>query len=607
MTAPFQPLKLPAGLEEPGIYVGFVLDSDPGLSAPNKRELIFGYMTAGYPGVPDAPVTGLNITDVENTFGPKSMLAHRYAAAKAEVPIGFEAVLVPLLEPSAGTASAITFEITGEPVAGVLSSATAAAAADTMTVSLRGRSVQVGIRKDDTWEAIATAAKTLWDDLYTAPAAMTRAGAALTLTAPHKGAFDNGALTITFASGGTSGIAAKIGTLTVSGIAGAAGTVTVTMGKHTATVAVANTDAATVTGSALLAKINSTSNPVRIAQPGTATGVLTVFTRNGRPVRPLKISSAETGIAPQAVADSFGTAGAGLPSISAALANLAALDESYKAWSPFWSSTAELSSMVTSIEAQAAAPYQKGQMAVISVVGSFAELAAADLQSATTPKLNSSIRYPVLWAQCAPNADWELNVRLSAAIAGDDLVASASRNWDGYEFHGTEDAPLVPIHPADRPTVDERNAAIATYRTAPITVNSKGNMALVWGGNTYKPRGFKDAKLRNISAQLTLDYYTADLRSYLSSLFGADSPTGAKKIKQLSEPRTVNTVKKESVEAAVYRWIKRLDEADLFDGADDKRDAIKAAIIVSPTRIDVNVPFSPLADLNIMAVQGIVQ
>jgi phage tail sheath gpL-like len=150
MTAPFQPLKLPAGLEEPGIYVGFVLDSDPGLSAPNKRELIFGYMTAGYPGVPDAPVSGLNITDVENTFGPKSMLAHRYAAAKAEVPIGFEAVLVPLLEPSAGTASAITFEITGEPTAGVLSSATAAAAADTMIVSLRGRGVQVGIRKDDT-------------------------------------------------------------------------------------------------------------------------------------------------------------------------------------------------------------------------------------------------------------------------------------------------------------------------------------------------------------------------------------------------------------------------------------------------------------------------
>jgi hypothetical protein len=57
----------------------------------------------------------------------------------------------------------------------------------------------------------------------------------------------------------------------------------------------------------------------------------------------------------------------------------------------------------------------------------------------------------------------------------------------------------------------------------------------------------------------------------------------------------------------VYRWIKRLDDADLFDGAEAKRDAIKAAIIVSPTRIDVNVPFSPLADLNIIAVQGIVQ
>jgi len=55
----------------------------------------------------------------------------------------------------------------------------------------------------------------------------------------------------------------------------------------------------------------------------------------------------------------------------------------------------------------------------------------------------------------------------------------------------------------------------------------------------------------------------------------------------------------------VYRWARRLDDADLFDGSEAKRDAIKAAIVVSPTRLDVNVPFCPPADLDIVAVSGI--
>jgi hypothetical protein len=55
----------------------------------------------------------------------------------------------------------------------------------------------------------------------------------------------------------------------------------------------------------------------------------------------------------------------------------------------------------------------------------------------------------------------------------------------------------------------------------------------------------------------------------------------------------------------VYRWTQNLDDADLFDGAEAKRDAIRAAVVVSPTRIDVNVPFCPPADLDIVAVTGV--
>lgn len=597
MSDPFVVAKLPAGLEEPGVYVQIVTDGDAGLSAPNNRCLLWGYMQAGYPGIPDSPGRGLSQSDVEATYGPKSMLAHAFAAAKAQIPIGMECVLLPLLEPASGTASQVKVEIIGEPTAGVLSSATAAAAADTVYVLMRGRGVAVGIKKDDAWDTIATNIKSAWDDLYDAPAVCTRSGAELTFTGQHKGDYDNGAVEVSFVSKGASGVAAKLGTLTVTGIAGAVGTVQVKANKSTLTYDVPNTAAATATGTGLVKKINGTSFPVRAAEPGTPTGVVTLLFVNERPVRPLTISSTETGIAPQAVADAIGTAGAGVPSLATALTNLTAVDDAYRAWSVFWRGATELGQLATHIEAQAAVPLMKGQIVLFATVQSFAAMASTNIPTATTPRLDSTSRYVPMWAQCAPNAEWELSARYASAVAAEPYV---SRNWNKLELIGTQSAPLVAIHAADRPTVDERNQAISVFRHAPITVNGQGNLYVVWGGNCYKAKGFKDAKLRKVSSQLTLDYYRSDLIIYLSGEFDA------KKLKTLSQPRTSNAIEPASIEAAVYRWTRRLDDADLFDGADAKRDAIRAAVVVSPTRIDINVPFSELADLDIMAVTGVV-
>src|SRR5262249_25682441 len=156
----------------------------------------------------------------------------------------------------------------------------------------------------------------------------------------------------------------------------------------------------------------------------------------------------------------------------------------------------------------------------------------------------------------------------------------------------SDSAPALSIHPQDRPTRDDRNTAIG-LRHAPIAVNGNGNLYVVWGGTCYKAKGFKDKKLTKLSARLTLDFYRTDLAQYLDGLFGG------KKVKTSSPPRTSNSLDTKSVEGAVFRWCKRLDDADLFDGAEAKRDAIKAAVVVSPTRIDVNVPFVPPADLDI--------
>jgi len=600
------PAKLPAGLEQPGVYVTLVSGSDPGLSTPSKTCLIWGYKTTGYPGATDAPVSAISQGQVASDFGPSSMLAQRYAAARAQQPYGAEILLLPLSEPAGGTASAITITIEGEPASGVLSAATAAASADTVWLGMRGRGVWVDFKKGDTFAAIAAAIETKWADLASAPAALVRVGAALTLTAPHKGAFDNGAVECSFVSKGTSGVAASVGTVTVAGVAGGVGTVQLKLGRSTPTVAIAGGETAVQTGNKILAAINGSSYPVRLAQPSVATGVLTVFLVNGRAVRPLGFSSTETGIAPQTVTDAFGTQGMGVPAISAALSNLSAYDVAIKSWAPFWTQVAELGSLATHIEAQAMVPLQKGQNAVIGSTVPFADLAATNLATATSPRLDSSTRYPIVWAQLAPNADWEFNVRLCAAIAGEEYQG---RNWNGFEFRGAEDAPLVPIHPADRPTLDpdEQNAAIATYRTAPVTVNSAGRLAITWGGNSYKPKGFKDAKLRKIATQITIDYLRSDLRNYLESRLGSSSPGGAKKIKVLSEPRTAYSTTPEEVKKLVFVWMKRADDADLFDGAEAKKGAIEAAVLVSPTRIDVNVPISTLADLDVVSAVGVIE
>ncbi len=590
--------NLPAGLEEPGVYVQYLFGGDQGLSAPNKRGLILGYMTPGYPGRPDEPIVISSADECEVLFGPKSMLTHAYAAAKAQQPLGWEAVLLPLLEPSGGTASSVTVEFVAEPIDGVLQSNTAALSADTVYVLRRGRGVAVSFRKGDDFDTIAAAVKAAWDQLYNAPAKCTRSGAALSFDSNHKGDFDDGAMEITFASAGQSGVAAKLGTLTVSGAAGAAGTVTVRANKGALTVDVGNGDTAIATGTALRKKINSTAFAVRAAEPSTASGVVTLFYVSRRPVRPLSISSTETNITGQTVADSVGTAGAGVPTLAAALVNLSAIDEAYRAWSLFFRSANELGQVAAHVEAQAAAPIQKDQIVLFCTVQAFAAMATSNVPTATTPRLDATPRYAPLWAQCAPNAEFELSARYVAVIAAEPYV---SRNWNYLELIGSSSAPIVPIHIADRPSVDERNVAISTYRHAPITTSASGNLVVTWGGNCYRAKGFKDAKLRKISAMLTLGYYRADLRLYLDGLYRG------KKLKTLSEARTANAVEPSSIEASVYRWCARLDDADLFDGAEAKRDAIRAAVVVSPGRVDINVPFSPLADLDQLAVTGVVE
>lgn len=596
-NTPFQIANLPAGLKEPGIYVTVRSDGDPGLSAANQRCLLWGYQSSAATFPPNTPVRAINQDQVDAGAGATSMLAHAYAAAKSQVPIGAEIYLMPLIAPSGGTAQVISFEITGEPSLGVTSSATTATAADTMTVKYRGRGVTIGIAAGDAWATIATNFKTAWDLLLNAPASCGISTATLSLTSPHKGLYDNGALEVSFASNGASGVAAKLGTFVVTGTAGvaSAGSMLITMGKHTATVTITDTETNTAVGTAIVTKILSDSYPIRVAQPATPTGTVTIYYVNGRPVRPLSISAVLTGVTTQTVSASVGTVGAGMPTLTSAIANLNQLDDYYKVWSVFYTTTTELSATAVQVEAQAAPAILKQTVVIFETTASATSVANTDITNATTPKLSTSARYMPVWGQFDINAGWENASRIAAAVASETYVAA---NWNRLELQGDVDAPCLGIHPGDRPTTDERNTVIASYRHCPLTVNSEGNVVVTWGGTSYKNKSSKDAKLTKLSGRLTLDYYNSDLVATLE-------PYVKLKLKSLSEPRTNRATSPRRIEAAVIRWLKRLDDADLYDGAEALQAAVRAAVVVTPGRVDVNIPFNPPADIDIIAPVGI--
>ena len=123
---------------------------------------------------------------------------------------------------------------------------TAALAADTCTISYRGRGGSFGIKVGDTWATIATNAQTFLATIPDFPATVTISTDTLTLTARHKGAFDDGAVQVDFANAAGSGCAASPGTYLFTGTAGVGGTATLTLGVGAPSFTVTASDTAIV-------------------------------------------------------------------------------------------------------------------------------------------------------------------------------------------------------------------------------------------------------------------------------------------------------------------------------------------------------------------------
>lgn len=590
--------NLPPGYKRPGVFFSYRI-GDTGATVPNRRVLLFGYVPSGAPAVLNTPFLALSKDQVDSlASGPQYMLPRAYAAAKSQLPagVGAEIWCVPLPAPSGGVKAIHRITFLAAPVAGVLGSNTTAKTAVQCRIRFSGIGTTFQIAQGDTFAQMATKALAALQLLPDLPLSVTISGGDTLLCEDwHAGEHGNDMPILVEFSNTDAGVAASPGTVTVSGPATGAGTFTVRGTVKSAQVSYINAEVDATVAARMVAKLNSDSYSVAAATASPATGVVTLFYRNERPLHRVSASTSGAGIT---VASALGTSGSGTPSLTSALTTLAADSQSYKCWAPFWVDLSNWGTLAAHLIGQNETPIEKNQVAIASLSLSLTDVATLDLAANTSPALTASPLFFPVWEQGAAVCAWELGARVAAMVAAETFQAE---NFNDRQLKGTDAAPLPVPHRADRSTPDDENTAITSLHLAPIHVDAEGYNAIVRSSTSYKATGSIDEKLEKWSAILAIHYYRQDLKAYLQKTFPG------RNIKRFGKPRTVKSVSPAGVKTAVYQKMLEWDAADLYDGAEQLRDAVMAGVLVSPTRIDVALPLRPPADLDQLSVEGIVQ
>lgn len=588
--------NLPPGNKVPGIYTAVIL-GDPGGPAPNNRVLCWGYMSTSGNASPNAPFLGITQDQVDQAVGNRSMACAGFLAAKSQLPqgIGAEVWILPLLEPSTGTQATHLIQFLAAPQGGVLGNNTAALASSVCDIYVANRKASFLIQYGDAFAQIAAKANAALTAVSRLPVNPGVSADVVTLTDVHKGEHGNDLPVRVDIQNPACGIAASPGTVTFTGIAGGDGSATVSFGVKAAQTTIKAANTLDKSAIALRDAINADAYACAAAIPSTATGVVTLFYRNERVVHRIA-ASVSAPVSPQTIAATVGTAGVGTPTITQALANLTGDANAYLAWSCFWTDTANWGTVVAHIEGQSVSPIEKGQVVHGCLTTGLPSDPSTGLALATSPTLTTSERPVINWCPGSPNRGWELCARTAAMVA-----TRGVRNYNGDTLE-TNDSNLLGIpHRADRPTLDLVNTAITAFYYTPIVPNGDNKNAIIRSTTTYKPKGTIDEKFTKWSHVLNTDYLRAGLRQRLGFLFSN------KQLKTQSKARTSRATTPDAIREAVFVYIKEQDALDLFDGADGARDAILTGILVSPTRVDVALPFRVPADLDQISIVGIQQ
>lgn len=569
---------LPSSWMIPGVFIQLNLaGSGAGLNNPQKRLLLLGQKTSSGTKPVDAPFQVFTQSDCNGYFGQGSDLARMYAAVISQIGSGAADIFCQAVgDPIGGTAAThlITF----------IGTATSTGYVDMLICGYRAT---VAIAGNDTATAIATNAATAINAIKDLPVTASSASGTVTLTARSVGLGGND-LPVIVNQYGAGGITVSPGTVTITGPATGSGTVSVTIGAVTITATVNNSDSANTIATNLAAAINAGNYPVTASA---ATSVVTLLYATDQAVHRISAAATATGVTATAA---VGTAGAGTPTLTTSLANLAALS-GFKIWCTSFNDTSSLGALAAHIESMADGLNQKGQRLHVGSTDSLTTAGA--IPTGTTPTLTSSPRYAVIWHPDSPQQAYELAARSAAIRCVQDYAAD---NYDGMKLKTSGTVPLLVPTKVRRPSVQTVNSALYSQYLTPIVVDdSSGSLRIVRARTTSNAA---DDRIWDWALIDTLDYYRFDLAIYLNSLFGADSPGGAKNIKLASDPKTPNCVSVDDVKDAIISRIIDWDNADLFDGAA----SLASQVTVNPdpyvsTRLDAGIPARPPRNLHQIA------
>jgi phage tail sheath gpL-like len=592
----FQPTNpdLSLGNQRPGVYVAVNLNAPGGgVGDISRRMLIAAYKQASGTAPQDAPFQPLSLSDVQQGCGGQSDAVRGYEAAIAEVGAGnIDIFVLPLAEPSGGTASTYNL-IVG------FSSGTTAAAPGSVDFSMDGRPIlSVPFSVGDTAGVIAANIKSAIALISDCPlTAGSISGGTIPLTYVHKGDVGEDCPMRAQVNGTGTLVTLSPGAILFAGTtASGAGSIQVVVGAITITAALAGGETPAQCATKLVAAINGGSYPfTAVVDSGTPAQVDLLFApgRDSRRYTCAIITS--TGIT--ASTTSGGTAGAGQPSLTAAIANLQALP-GFAGWSvPFTGTqaipdTATLGTIATNIELRANGIYQQEQR--IHACVSWPSSIAGNIPTGTSPALTTSPRYAMMWCQDAGVQGFEIACRMAAARVNNDYAA---KNWDGYQFHSSTQSPLPLPAAASRPSGDVINVAMRSFFLCPVRVDGATNTLVLEKGTTTSNSSYMP--LRDFATIDQIAYWRKSLRERLVQKFKAISA------KQFSAPKTPNTISAAAVADEAYILALEWDDQDLYDGAETFKAGFQSSFNVSnPTRIDLSFPLSPVLNVHQIGAVG---
>lgn len=587
-------MGLPANFKIPGIFTSFDRNTDPGGIAPNNRLLLWGIVPPAAPVPLNTPFQPTGQRQVEQKCMAYSQLTRQYKAAKSQLPagVGAEIHLIPLAEPAGGTKAvhpitflaSPTFDTTGK--GWILGTNTTALADTQCEIDLGGQAFVFAIPSGTLITDIGALAEAAADAVTDLVVVASSAGAVLTLTDRLKGEHGNDLPTRVTFSNPAAGISASPGTITLATDAGSDGVITFSVDDLDAAASITNGDTPALAAPKLRDAINGEAFPLRAACADPVSGVVTLYYTDDAHAHRLSVSDNITGMTSTGA---FGTAGAGVPSIATALSKLTGSNIAYKAWCFPGADAASAGTIATHVVAQNATPIEKGQTVHFGLSGRLPSSVASGLTDSTTPKLFTSELFVVHHQPGAVVRAAELAARAAAMVAAEEFQG---RNFNGRRLVGTETMPLGTPHRMHQQTLDQQNTAITTFCYSPIVVDSGGYNAVLRSTTTFKPAGPLQDKLTKWSGALIPIYFRSSLRVRLSAKFKE------KNLKQYSDPQTNNSVSPKGVQSEIFTLVKEWDAMDLFDGAEGVKEAIRVGVFVSPTRINVNMPFRNVADLD---------